>query len=76
MNKLPAMTGSQVIRALARAGLIVVRIKGSHHMLEDPGDPTRRTTVPLHKGKALPKGLLHKILHDVQLSAEEFQDFI
>jgi predicted RNA binding protein YcfA (HicA-like mRNA interferase family) len=75
MSKLPAMGGYQVIRALERAGLVVVRIKGSHHMMEDPEDPTRRTTVPLHKGKDLPKGLLHKIFHDVRLNVGDFLDF-
>ena len=32
MTRLPALKGSEVIRALRRAGFAVVRIKGSHHI--------------------------------------------
>ena len=51
MNRLPAIRGDDVVRALERAGFVVARIKGSHHMMEHPGDPTRRTVVPVHAGK-------------------------
>ena len=72
MTRLPALDGRKVIRALERAGFAVVRIKGSHHILEHSEDPRRRTTVPMHKGKDLPRGLLHKILADTGLSVDEF----
>jgi predicted RNA binding protein YcfA (HicA-like mRNA interferase family) len=72
MTRLPTLTGIRVIRALERAGFVVVRIKGSHHMLAHTADPKRRTTVPLHKGQDLPRGLLHKILADTGLTVEQF----
>lgn len=72
MTRLPSLDARRVIRALERAGFTVVRIKGSHHILEHSDDPRRRTTVPLHKGHDLPRGLLFKILTDTRLSVEEF----
>ena len=73
MIRLPALKAREVSRALERAGFVVVRIKGSHHMLEHPDDARRRTTVPMHKGKDIPRGLLSKIIADVGLTTGEFQ---
>ena len=72
MTRLPSLTALRVIRALERAGFTVVRVKGSHHMLEHSADPRRRTTVPMHKGHDLPRGLVHKILADTNLTVEQF----
>jgi predicted RNA binding protein YcfA (HicA-like mRNA interferase family) len=76
MTRLPALHAKQVIRALQQAGFSVVRIKGSHHILEHKDDARRRTTVPLHKGHDLPRGLLHKILADTGLTVEQFLEFL
>jgi predicted RNA binding protein YcfA (HicA-like mRNA interferase family) len=46
-GKLPVVGGGAVVRALMRAGFIVDRIVGSHHVLTYPGDPTRTVTVPV-----------------------------
>jgi predicted RNA binding protein YcfA (HicA-like mRNA interferase family) len=76
MTRLPGVRAIEAMRALERAGLIVVRIKGSHHIMEHPDDPSRRTVVPLHKGKDLPRGLLRKIITDAGLTVEEFADLL
>ncbi len=49
-GRLPSLRGEAVIRALKKAGFNVVRIKGSHHILEQTDDPARRTVVPVHAG--------------------------
>ena len=72
--RLPSLEASQVIRALEKADFQVVRIKGSHHVLEHPDDAPRRTTVPLHKGKDIPRGLVRKTITDCGLTIEEFRD--
>ncbi len=74
--KLPMLTASRVIRALERAGFVVKLIKGSHHIMVHPDDATRRTTVPLHKGQDLPRGLMRKILEDVKMTPEQFRDLL
>lgn len=32
----------------------------------------RTTTIPVHPGKELPRGLIRKILRDVELSVEDY----
>jgi predicted RNA binding protein YcfA (HicA-like mRNA interferase family) len=43
-EKLPAVEGGRLLRALQRAGFIAVRIRGSAHFMEHP-ETGRRTTV-------------------------------
>ena len=76
MTRLPMVTATQVIRALERTGFIVVRSAGSHHMLVHPDDPARRATVPVHKGKDLPRGTLRNILKSSGLSEDEFRGLL
>ena len=76
MPKLPGVNHLRAMKALEKAGFKVVRIKGSHHILEHPDDPARRTTVPLHKGKDIPRGLMRRIISDVGLTVEEFQNLL
>jgi predicted RNA binding protein YcfA (HicA-like mRNA interferase family) len=47
----PALRGAAVFHALEKAGFVVVRIKGSHHIMEHGDDPARRTVVPVHAGR-------------------------
>jgi predicted RNA binding protein YcfA (HicA-like mRNA interferase family) len=75
-QRLPSVRGDELVRALKRAGFVVVRIKGSHHIVEHLTDPRRRTTVPVHRGKDIKRGLLRKILDDVQLTEEEFRQHL
>jgi len=70
VTRLPRPTGSDVVRALAKAGFQDVRIKGSHHFLQHPDG--RSTVVPVHAGETIGPGLMGKILRDIGLSAEEF----
>jgi predicted RNA binding protein YcfA (HicA-like mRNA interferase family) len=60
-----------VIAALKKAGFIVDRIKGSHHMLRHPDG--RVTTVPVHGAEIIGPGLLARILRDCNLTREEFE---
>lgn len=72
MTQLPALTGKDVIRALQKAGFVVIRTSGSHHRLEHPGDPSRIATVPVHAGRTLKRGTLHGIIKQAGLTADEF----
>ena len=46
MSQFPSITGKEMIKALGKAGYEVVRVKGSHHRLEN--STGRKTTVPVH----------------------------
>ncbi len=70
MSKLPRVTGKIVLTAISKAGFEVLRIRGSHHFLQHPDG--RRTVVPVHSGENVGPGLLNKILHDCELSRDEF----
>ncbi len=74
MNKLPALTGRQLMDALSAAGFRVIRTKGSHHFLRHPDG--RTTVIPAHSGETIGPGLLSKILRDCQLNRQELQTLL
>ena len=71
MTSYSALTGKQVIAALQRLGFEVVRTRGSHHFVRHPDG--RATVVPAHSGETIGRGLMTKILRDVELTREELQ---
>ncbi|RUM41146.1 MAG: hypothetical protein DSY34_04280 [Desulfurobacterium sp.] len=75
MSKLPILKGGELIKILESMGFKKVRQKGSHVRLKH--DDGRVTTVPIHKGRDIPKGLLRKIIReDLELTTEEFLKFL
>lgn len=74
MPPLPIVSGEALIRALRRAGFEVSRQKGSHVRLRHPDG--RVTTVPVHAGQTIGRGLLRKILRDVDLSVEALLELL
>jgi predicted RNA binding protein YcfA (HicA-like mRNA interferase family) len=52
------MTGKAMLRELRKHGWEVVRIEGSHHVLEKDG---KTVTVPVHGNKDLKKGTEYRI---------------
>ena len=57
------VSAERVIRALERLGYEVIRQKGSHVRLRDPGPPAHMTTIPRYD--PLKTGTLHGILSEV-----------
>lgn len=72
MPKLSPIRAKVLIRILVTRGFFEVRQKGSHKRFVHPDG--RKTTVPVHSGEAIGVGLLRKILRDVQLTPEEFNN--
>ena len=72
-GKLGALTGREMVRALERAGFVVKRINGSHHILVHPSDKTRRTIVPVHGRSSLKQGTLRGILRQAKLTEDELR---
>ena len=72
MSRLPDVSGAELIRALQKAGFVVLRQKGSHVSLEkvDPNGPFR-TIVPMHREIA--RGTLHDILKQSGLTRDELR---
>jgi predicted RNA binding protein YcfA (HicA-like mRNA interferase family) len=74
--RLAVVSGRRVVQARTRAGFIVDRMVGSHHVLVYPNDPKRTATVPVHSGRELKPGTLRGIIRQVGMSVEEFVDFL
>ena len=71
MSKLPRITGEEAVRAFGRAGFVLDRIRGSHHILKKSGHPFR-LSIPVHRGQTLGKGLLSSQIDAAGLTVEEF----
>jgi predicted RNA binding protein YcfA (HicA-like mRNA interferase family) len=73
--KIPIIRAGELIRALEKLGFSCTRkSKGSHFRYKHPDG--RKTTVPVHKGKDISRGLLRKILRDVDITAEELRKLL
>ena len=70
MPKLPRPTGAEMVRFLQSLGFAIVRIRGSHHVMQRG---TLHTVVPAHGAQTLRIGTLRGILRDIDMSPVEFQ---
>lgn len=70
MSRLHPVRARQLIRYLEYLGFIQVRQQGSHKFFRHPDG--RTATVPDHAGEDLGRGIMAKILRDVDSSPEEF----
>lgn len=73
--RLPALTSKDVIRALEKAGFRISRMSGSHCRLIHETDPSRKVTVPVHRG-GIAKGTVHAIIRQAGLTVEEFAELL
>lgn len=74
MTHLPNLTSVKLLKVLARLGFARAHQKGSHIFMKHRDG--RATTVPLHKGEDIGRGLLRKILRDIQMEPEEFRKIL
>ena len=70
-QRLPNITGAQLLKALGTFGFAVIRIRGSHHFVRH--EDGRSTVVPVHRGETIGPGLLGKILRDCDLSKDDLR---
>ena len=75
MTPTPVISARKLLTVLRTLGFVEVRSKGSHRRLVHPDG--RKTTVPVHRGRDLPRGLLHQIVTiDIGLSMDEFAELL
>lgn len=70
MAKLPRVSGKEMLRFLMRGGFVVIRVRGSHHVLTR-GETD--TVVPVHGNRVMAVGTLRKILRDIGVTPDEFE---
>ena len=68
--KLTPLKPSVVIRILKKLGFEPIRQRGSHIYFRHPDG--RATVVPYHKGEDISRGLLKKILQDIEIDWHTF----
>jgi predicted RNA binding protein YcfA (HicA-like mRNA interferase family) len=70
MSRFPMVTAREILQFLRHLGFIEVRRRGSHVFLRHPDG--RTASVPDHSGEDLGRGITNKILHDVEVSRDDF----
>lgn len=70
MSKLTIISDKDMIRLLKSLGFVEIRQKGSHVFFAHPD--SRATVVPVHN-EDLGRGLIRKILDDIDLSVTEYE---
>jgi predicted RNA binding protein YcfA (HicA-like mRNA interferase family) len=75
VSKPPSLSHDRIVRALKRAGWIVVRTRGSHIRLQKRvGTELLKITVPAHR--PVKSSTLQRILRDARIELEAFLDLI
>jgi len=75
MSETPVLTARVLMKILRRLGFVEIRSRGSHRRFAHPDG--RKTTVPVHRGRDLPRGLLRQIVTvDVGIPMDEFVNLI
>ena len=74
MSRLPQVRPRQVVNALKHIGFVDGGYDGSHHILVDE-KRNLQTSVPIHPGD-IGRGLLKKILRQVEISEEDFRKLL
>lgn len=74
MPRLPVVSGTEVVKALAKFGYDLDHQTGSHMILRQREAPHRRLTVPRHS--ELAKGTLRAIIRQAGLTIEEFLELL
>jgi len=70
---LPIIRGKNLVTFLETLGFTIIRQRGSHVRMKS--EDGRYTTIPVHSGEDLPKGLLRKIIReDLEMTLEEFTE--
>jgi len=71
-ERLPSVSGKQLVKVLERRGWYVKRVRGSHHILRHPEIPDA-VPIPVHGNRPLKRGTLSNILKTAGLSREELR---
>ena len=73
-GKLPLFEAKELIKILNKMGFGVIRQKGSHVYLKHKDG--RSTVVPVHPGREIGRGLLKRILNEVEVKREELLKYL
>lgn len=69
-GRLPLLEAKELIKILNKAGFEAIRQRGSHIYLKHKDG--RCTVMPVHSGREIGRGLLKRILNEIEMSREDF----
>ncbi len=72
--KLKPISAKELIRILNNLGFEEIRQRGSHKYFKHPDG--RATVVPVHSGRDIGRGLLRKIINEIEIEREEFLKYL
>ncbi|MBS3100127.1 type II toxin-antitoxin system HicA family toxin [Candidatus Pacearchaeota archaeon] len=73
MQKLPRLSGKEVIKIISKIGFKAIRQKGSHvFMIREIDNKKIMTFVPLHN--EIDRGTLLEIIRQIGITKEEFME--
>ena len=70
MSKLTIISSKDMVKILGNLGFIEIRQKGSHKSFKHKDG--RTTVIPFH-GEDLGRGLIRKILKDIEISIDDYE---
>ena len=73
MSKLKIITSSKMCKLVEAMGFIAVRQRGSHKFYRH--NDGRTTVIPMHAGD-LDRSLIRKMLKDIDVSIDEYNDSV
>ena len=68
--KIPLLSAKELIKILEKLGFFEIRQRGSHKILKHSDG--RIIIVPVHKGRKIGRGLLRKIINDIEIDRKKF----
>ena len=71
MSKLKIVTSTQMCKVIESMGFVVIRQRGSHKFYRH--NDGRTTVIPMHVGD-LDRSLIRKILKDIDVSIDEYNN--
>lgn len=72
MGRMSSIDGRRMLKALARLGWLVVRVRGSHHFVAKPGASS--AVIPVHPGRTMKEGTARAILAQLGIPEDAFFD--
>ena len=74
MNKLPILSGRELVKILVKEDFYVHHQTGSHIIMKSTKDLSIRISIPNHR--VIKRGLLRAIIYQAGLTREEFLNLI
>jgi len=74
MSRLILISAANLEKLVLKIGFVKMRQKGSHAFYRHADG--RTTTIPFHIGKDIPRPLLRKILNEIKISVDEYNELL